>query len=209
MDTRNESNPAVSRAATPWRLLALLMAMTAVGPATLNMLVPALPGLIDSMATNTATVQLTLSLYLLSLAVAQLLIGPLSDRYGRRPVVLAGLTLAMLGSLAAIAITSIGALIAMRIVQAVGAATGIVMGRAIIRDLFERDRAAGMMGLVTTAMVIAPMVSPLIGGILDTAFGWQSIFVFLTLFCGVVLMWAVMVLPETRPAGVAHTPTIL
>jgi DHA1 family bicyclomycin/chloramphenicol resistance-like MFS transporter len=195
-----------AKPATPWRLLALLMAMTAIGPATLNMVVPALPRLTRQLATDTATVQLTLSLYLFSLATAQLLLGPLSDRFGRRPVVLAGLAIAVIASLGAIATSSIGALIAMRIVQAIGAATGIVMGRAIIRDLFDRDRAAAMLGLVTTAMVIAPMVSPLIGGILDTAFGWEAIFLFLAAFSAIVLIWAFTVLPETRPDTTAHTP---
>ena len=167
---------------TPWRLLTLLMAMTAIGPATLNILVPALPHLVERLATDTGTVQLTLSLYLLSLASAQLLLGPLSDRFGRRPVVLAGLALAVLAALAAIAASSIGALIGARMLQAIGASTGIVIGRAIIRDLYERDRAAAMIGLVTTAMVIAPMIAPLIGGILDTAFGWEAIFVFIAVF---------------------------
>jgi DHA1 family bicyclomycin/chloramphenicol resistance-like MFS transporter len=195
--------------ATPWRLLALLMAMTAIGPATLNILVPALPGLVSLLASDAETVQLTLSLYLLSLATAQLLLGPLSDRFGRRPVVLGGLTLAVVAALAAIATTSIGALIAMRIAQAVGASTGVVIGRAIIRDLYERDRAAAMIGLVTTAMVIAPMISPLIGGVLDTAFGWEAIFVFIALFSGAVLLWAMFVLPETRLASAAQTPATL
>ena len=204
MDARNSLREAAAQA-TPWRLLALLMAMTAIGPAMLNMIVPALPGLTTKFATNPGTLQLTLSVYLLSLATAQLVLGPLSDRFGRRPVVLAGLSFAVLASLGAIATSSIGALIAVRIVQAIGAATGIVMGRAIIRDLFDRDRAAAMIGLVTTAMVIAPMVSPLIGGILDTAFGWEAIFLFLATFSAIVLTWAFMVLPETRPANVAHT----
>jgi DHA1 family bicyclomycin/chloramphenicol resistance-like MFS transporter len=204
----NQANPGTD-AATPWRLLALLMAMTAIGPATLNILVPALPGLVERLVSDTGTVQLTLSLYLLSLASAQLLLGPLSDRFGRRPVVLAGLALAVTASLAAIATASIGTLIAARIVQAVGASTGIVMGRAIIRDLYERDRAASMIGLVTTAMVIAPMISPLIGGILDTAFGWESIFLFIAMFSGAVLLWAVAVLPETRSASVAGAPAML
>ncbi len=93
--------------------------------------------------------------------------------------------------------------------QAIGASTGIVIGRAIIRDLYERDRAAAMIGLVTTAMVIAPMIAPLIGGILDTAFGWEAIFMFIALFTGAVLLWAVFVLPETRPASVAQTPAML
>ena len=192
--------------ATPWRLLMLLMAMTAIGPATLNILVPALPGLITRLGTDTGTVQLTLSLFLLSLATAQLLLGPLSDRFGRRPVVLAGLALTVLASLAASAATSIGALIAARIVQAVGASTGVVIGRAIIRDLYERDRAASMIGLVATAMVVAPMISPLVGGLLDMAFGWEAIFLFIALASAAVLLWALSVLPETRPAGMAAAP---
>jgi MFS transporter, DHA1 family, multidrug resistance protein len=204
MDAKTSPPPAQSTRATPWRLLILLMAMTAIGPATLNILVPALPHLVERLATDTATVQLTLSLYLLSLATAQLLLGPLSDRFGRRPVVLAGLALAVLAALAAIAASSISALIGARMVQAIGASTGIVIGRAIIRDLYERDRAAAMIGLVTTAMVIAPMISPLIGGILDTAFGWEAIFVFIAVFSAVVLLWAMAVLPETRPAAAAH-----
>jgi DHA1 family bicyclomycin/chloramphenicol resistance-like MFS transporter len=209
MDARTSASPPQSKQATPWRLLALLMAMTAIGPATLNIVVPALPGLVTRLASDTGTVQLILSLYLLSLATAQLLLGPLSDRFGRRPVVLAGLALSVVASLAAIAASSIGTLIGARVVQAIGASTGIVIGRAIIRDLFERDRAAAMIGLVTTAMVIAPMVAPMIGGILDTAFGWEAIFLFLAVFSGVVLLWAVFVLPETRPARVAQTPGML
>jgi MFS transporter, DHA1 family, multidrug resistance protein len=201
-----QTSPAATpgKQGTPWRLLALLMAMTSIGPATLNILVPALPGLVTLLASDAGTVQLTLSLYLLSLATAQLLLGPLSDRFGRRPVVLGGLTLAVVAALAAIGTASIGALIATRIVQAVGASTGVVIGRAIIRDLYERDRAAAMIGLVTTAMVIAPMIAPLIGGVLDTAFGWESIFIFIAVFSGAVLLWAMFVLPETRPASVAQ-----
>jgi MFS transporter, DHA1 family, multidrug resistance protein len=193
-------------AARPWRLLPLLIAMTAIGPVTLNIVVPALPGMITRLGTDAATVQLTLSLFLLSLACAQLVLGPLSDRFGRRPVVLAGLALSVIASLAAIAASSIGALIAARIIQAAGASTGIVIGRAIIRDLYDRDRAAGMIGLVTTAMVIAPMVSPLVGGILDTAFGWEAIFLFITLMSGAVLAWAVLMLPETHHSRVSSTP---
>ncbi len=209
MDARTPLPETHNRQATPWRLLALLMAMTAIGPATLNILVPALPGLITSLATDTGTVQLMLSLYLLSLATAQLLLGPLSDRFGRRPVVLAGLALTVVASLAGALTSSIGALIAARILQAIGASSGVVIGRAIIRDLFERDRAAAMIGLVTTAMVIAPMVSPLIGGLLDIGFGWKSIFLFIALLSGIVLTWSVLVLPETRPVSVARAPAKL
>lgn len=194
---------------TPWPLLALLMATTATGPATLNLLLPALPHLVDALAADTATVQLTLSLYLISLAFAQLLLGPLSDRFGRRPVLLAGLALNVVASLAAMAAHSIGFLIGARVVQAVGASSGIVVGRAIIRDLFERERSAAMLGLVTTAMVVAPMVSPLIGGLLVTGFGWEAIFVFIALMSGSVFVWALIVLPETHPPGAAPASGVL
>lgn len=185
------------------------MAMSAIGPATLNIMVPALPALIGRLDTDAATVQLTLSLYLLSLASAQLVLGPLSDRFGRRPVVLAGLALSVIASFAALFATSIGALIAARIVQAAGASTGIVIGRAIIRDLYDRDRAAGMIGLVTTAMVIAPMLAPMVGGILDTAFGWEAIFLFIALAGAAVLAWAAMTLPETHTPPAVTAPSML
>jgi DHA1 family bicyclomycin/chloramphenicol resistance-like MFS transporter len=187
----------------------LLMAMTAIGPSTLTIIVPALPGLVSRLAIDTGTVQLTLSLYLFSLASAQLLLGPLSDRFGRRPVVIAGLSVAVIASLAAIAAGSIHALIVARMLQAAGAATGIVLARAIIRDLYERDRAAAMLGLVTTAMVLGPMIAPLIGGLLDAAVGWEGIFLFIALFCGAVLVWAYIALPETRVVKIAPTPATL
>jgi DHA1 family bicyclomycin/chloramphenicol resistance-like MFS transporter len=181
-------------------LLALLMAMTAIGPLSLNILVPATPGLVSKLSTDTATVQLTVSLYLLGLAVSQLALGPLSDRFGRRPVVLCGLAITVVSSFLAILAASIGSLIAVRTLQAFGASTGIVIGRAIIRDLYDRERAASMIGWVTTVMVVAPMVSPLIGGLLDTAFGWETTFVFVGVCALIVLSWTWWTLPETRPA---------
>ena len=93
-----------------------------------------------------------------------------------------------------------------RIVQAIGAASGIVVARAIVRDLFERDRAAAMLGLVATAMVIAPTFGPLIGGVLETAFGWQSIFLFVAAASLAVLAWAPRILPETRQRDAAAAP---
>ncbi len=190
-------------AKTPWGLLVFLVALTAIGPTSLNIIVPAVPKLSVILATDANTVQLTVSLFIVGLALAQLLLGPLSDRFGRRPVILAGLGLMIAASLAAITARSVTMLILARIVQAIGASTGIVVGRAIIRDLFDRERAAAMLGLVATAMVIAPTIGPLIGGILDTAFGWESIFVFMAAAGLCVLAWAAMALPETRKRNVA------
>ena len=188
---------------TPWRLLALLIAMTGVGSLSLNILVPAIPSMVAKFATEPAHVQLTVSLYLLGLAVAQLIFGPLSDRFGRRPVVLAGLALATVASTAAIFAANIASLITARVVQSLGASTGQTIGRAIIRDLYDREQAASMIGLVTSVVVLMPMAAPLIGGILDTLFGWESIFVFTTILSLTVFVWAVIALPETRKGSTA------
>jgi MFS transporter, DHA1 family, multidrug resistance protein len=191
-----------ARVSTP-RLLILLIAMTAIGPMGLNILTPAVPGLVATFRTDPAAVQLTLSLYLFGLAASQLVMGPLSDRFGRRPVVLAGLTLAAVASVAALAATSIEAMIVARIIQAIGASTGVVVGRAIIRDLYDRDRAAAMIGWVTSAMVVAPMLAPMIGGFLDTALGWHAIFAFVGLVSATTLIGAVLALPETQAVAIS------
>ena len=189
---------------TPWRLLALLIAMAGVGSLSLNILVPALPGLATKFAADPASVQLAVSLYLLGLAAAQLVFGPLSDRFGRRPVVLAGLALASLASTAAIFAANIASLVVARIAQSLGASTGQTIGRAIIRDLYDREHAASMIGLVTSVVVLMPMVAPLIGGILDTLFGWEAIFVFAAGVSFTIFAWAALALPETR--GVSALP---
>ena len=201
---RGQGNVVRTDQGHPWRLLALLIGLTAIGPLSLNILAPALPGLIGTFGTDAGTVQLTLSLYLLGMAISQLVLGPLSDRFGRRPVMLAGLALTVVANFAALATTSIAGLIAWRTLQAFGATCGIVIARAVIRDLYERDRAASMIGWVTMAMVVAPMVAPLIGGMLETAYGWQAIFVFVGLFAVAVLVWTVFALPETRAVATSE-----
>jgi DHA1 family bicyclomycin/chloramphenicol resistance-like MFS transporter len=180
------------------RLLALLIAMAGVSSLSLNILVPAIPSLVVKFAADPASVQLTVSLYVMGLAVAQLVFGPLSDRFGRRGVVLTGLALATVASTSAIFAGGIASLVAWRVLQSLGASSGQTIGRAIIRDLYERDRAASMIGLVTSVVVLMPMAAPLIGGILDTLFGWEAIFVFSAAASALVFAWAVIALPETR-----------
>jgi MFS transporter, DHA1 family, multidrug resistance protein len=184
---------------TPWRLLGLLMTMTAIGSMSLNILVPAVPRLADLFSADVEIIQLTISLYIVGLALAQLMCGPLSDRFGRRPVILAGFALATCASLGAIVATSANMLILMRLLQAIGGATGVAIGRAIIRDLFGRDRSAQMLSLVASAMAVAPMVAPLVGGVLDRWFGWQAIFLFAAGASLLVFGWTATTLPETRP----------
>jgi MFS transporter, DHA1 family, multidrug resistance protein len=188
---------------TPWRLLALLIAMAGMSSLSLNILVPAMPGLATKLAADPARVQLTISLYLMGLAAAQLVFGPLSDRFGRRPVVLAGLALATIASTAAIFAGSIASLVIARVAQSLGASTGQTIGRAIIRDLYDRQHAASMIGLVTSVVVLMPMVAPLIGGILDTLLGWEAIFAFTAVLSFAICAWALLDLPETRNLSLA------
>jgi MFS transporter, DHA1 family, multidrug resistance protein len=188
---------------TPWRLLALLIAMAGMSSLSLNILVPAMPGLATKLAADPARVQLTVSLYLMGLAAAQLVFGPLSDRFGRRPVVLAGLALATIASTAAIFAASIASLVIARVAQSLGASTGQTIGRAIIRDLYDRQHAASMIGLVTSVVVLMPMVAPLIGGILDTLLGWEAIFAFTAVLSFAICAWALLDLPETRNLSLA------
>lgn len=184
----------------------LLIAMTAVGPASLNFVIPSLPSLASGLQTNTAAAQLTVSLYLLALASGQLVTGPLADRFGRRPVLLAGLTLAVVACIAGALAATISQLVLARMAQAIGTAAGIVVSRTIVRDLFERDRAASTLGLISTAMVVAPMIAPLIGGLLDTHLHWRAIFVVMAGMVLAVLIWASVALPETRGAQTAAGP---
>jgi DHA1 family bicyclomycin/chloramphenicol resistance-like MFS transporter len=213
LDTVTESPPpsaseaSPQRPPTPWRLLALLVTMSSIGPTALTILVPAVPVMAVELSTSPDVLQLTVSLYLVCLAVAQLLLGTLSDRFGRRPVIIAGLSLTALTSLAAIAATSVTVLIVVRSLQAFGASTGQVIGRAMVRDLYERERAAAMIAWVTMAVVVAPIFAPLAGGLLAEAFGWPSIFVFLAAWSVLVVIWAMRSLPETRRPSSAHGRT--
>ncbi len=183
----------------PVRLILLLIAMSMVGPMATHIVVPAVPGLVQKFNTDAGTAQLTVSLFLMGLATSQLFLGPLSDRFGRRPVLLLGLGLTTLTGAAASVAPTIGWLVFVRTLQSFGASSGLVLGRAIIRDLYGREHAASMMAWVTMAMAIAPMLSPLLGGVLDTLFGGPSIFVAITIASFCVFVWVFFDLPETRP----------
>ena len=184
-------------AARPKAPIALLVAMTGIGPFTMQILIPSLPALAVTLAVSYGTIQLTLTLFLVGVAVAQLFYGPLSDRYGRRPLLIIGLVIYLLGCVAAALAPSAFWLIAARVLQAVGGCAGLVLGRAMIRDSYPREKAASVMGLVSTAMAVAPMLSPLLGSLLAEVFGWRASMV-LCLLVGIPLLVAVRArLPET------------
>ncbi len=178
--------------------LLILIAVTAMGPLAVNIFLPSMPGMAVEMNTDYATVQLTLSLYLVGLSVAQLLYGPLSDRFGRRPLMLSGLSIFLCGSLMCALAPTISVLIAGRILQAVGGCAGMVLGRAMVRDMYDRERSASMIAYITMAMVVAPMAAPIIGGVMDEWLGWRYSFAFVAVVGSVVLLGCLLVLAETH-----------
>jgi DHA1 family bicyclomycin/chloramphenicol resistance-like MFS transporter len=178
--------------------LVLLSAVTALGFCALHMVVPALPLLVPVFDDSPARVQLVLTLYLAGIAAGQLVYGPLSDRFGRRPVLIAGLALFLAGTLLCAAAWSLTALIVGRLLQALGACAGIVLARAIIRDVYEREAAARGLALVMMAMSLAPAVSPAFGAYLAEWFDWRAIFVLLGALGAIVFAATLVRLPETN-----------
>ena len=178
--------------------LFILIAVTAMGPLAVNIILPSMPGLVTELDTDYATVQLTLSLYLMGLSIAQLAYGPLSDRYGRRPLMLIGLGVFLSGGLICALAPNITTLIAGRLLQAIGGCAGTVLGRAMVRDMYDREQSASMIAYITMSMVVAPMLAPIIGGLVDEWLGWRYSFVFVTTVGSLVLLGCTLFLPETN-----------
>lgn len=172
--------------------------MAAVGPLALNIFSPSMPGMQRVFDVSYGTIQLTITLFLFGTAFAQLLYGPLSDRFGRKPVLLVGLVLFLIGSVASAFAPSISWLLFSRTLQAVGGCAGLVLSRAIVRDMHSREKSASMIGYITVGMVVVPMISPLIGGFLDEWFNWRAGFLFVTAAGFAVLVATVLKLPETN-----------
>ncbi|QOZ27569.1 multidrug effflux MFS transporter [Bradyrhizobium sp. CCBAU 51753] len=184
--------------ATSRVMLLMLVVMTGVAPISLYMLVPALPVLATDFGRDISIAQMTVSLYMVGIALSQLIMGPLSDKFGRRPVLLAGLGLMVVAGIGSVFAQTLPQLIAARFFQALGGASGMVISRAIIRDLYPRERIGPMISLVVAALMIAQMLSPLTGGLLETAFGWHAILYFITAASLAVAIFIAAALPETR-----------
>ena len=192
------STAAPATTTTPRAPYGILISMAAIGPLAMNMLVPSMPGLQTTFQATSGVVQLTLTVYLAGLAVCQMIYGPLSDRYGRRPTLLAGLALFVAASIACALATSIEMLIVARGLQAIGGSAGMILSRAIVRDLFSREQSASVLGYITMAWVLAPMISPLIGGLLDQWYSFRAGFVVLAGIGLLVFLAAYLRLRETN-----------
>jgi DHA1 family bicyclomycin/chloramphenicol resistance-like MFS transporter len=182
----------------PKGLFLVLPALVAFQAISTDLYLPALPAIGADLGASVEEVQLTLSLFLVGFGTAQLAWGPLSDRIGRRPPLLVGTGLYVVASLACLLAPSIEALVGARFVQAVAACSGVVLGRAVVRDLFEPAEAAKVLAYLGTAMALAPIFGPVLGGWLTMAFGWRSTFAALALFGLLCLAGVLLAVPETN-----------
>lgn len=185
--------------AKPRPTLLILVAISTLQPIALNLLAPSTPTLARHFQTSYAAIQLTLTLFLVAVAVMQLIIGPLSDRFGRRPCVNAGIALFVLGSVLGALSDTTAVLLLARVLEGAGSGVAFALSRAIIRDTASRDQAASQIASVTMVMVVAPMLAPYLGGQIETLAGWRAIFWFMTAVGALVLVLTVAKLPETAP----------
>jgi len=180
--------------------VALLALVTAIAPAALHVLVPAFPLLATDFDAAPAGVQLVLTLFLIGIATGQLVYGPVSDRFGRRPVLIAGLALFLVGTVLCGVAWSLPTLIVGRTLQALGGCAGMVLGRAIVRDVYDRERSASALATIMMVMSLAPSLSPAIGAYLAEWGGWRADFVLLGMVGAGILIVIALKLEET------HTP---
>ena len=183
-----------------WSLAALLAALSMLGPLSIDMYLPAFRAIEKEFDVPNLAVQQTLSSYLFAYAFMMLWHGALSDALGRRPIVLGGLALYGLASLGCAIAGNIQSLWLFRTLQGVTAGTGLVIGRAVIRDRFHGPEAQRLMSQITLVFGIAPAIAPILGGVFLNLLGWRSIFWVMLAFVIATLIWAARELPETLPA---------
>jgi DHA1 family bicyclomycin/chloramphenicol resistance-like MFS transporter len=185
------------------RLTLLLGSLTAFGPMAIDMYLPAMPAIAAHLRTDPASAQQTMSVFLIGMAIGQLLYGPISDRVGRRPPLMVGIAVFIVMSIGCAFATTIGALIVMRFLQALGACVGQVLARAVVTDVYDRREAPRMFSLLMLVMGLAPILAPIGGGWILAIANWQAIFLALAVFGTIVGALVLFRLPESRPEHVA------
>ncbi len=196
--TDNVANRQLARIMPLGLQVAVLAALAASGTLATNILLPSLPGIAHAVGVSSAQVTAAITIFLAIFALGQLVVGPVSDRFGRRAPVMVGLAIFFAGSVWCALANDLPTLLAGRVVQAAGACATSVLSRAIARDLFEGERLARVLTFVMVAMAAAPGFSPLVGGALDHFFGWRSAFAFVAIFAAVTSIAYSFVFGETH-----------
>jgi len=182
------------------RLALLLGLITAVGPFAIDIYLPALPTLGTSLGASPAAVQMSLTVFFMIVGVCQLFYGPISDVFGRKPPIYAGLVIFAVGSVGGALAPSIEVLIGFRALQAFGACAGMVIPRAIVRDLYTGHEAARLMALLMLVMSVSPILAPLAGSLVISLWSWREVFAVLAVVAVACLVMTILQLPETHPA---------
>ncbi|UBM24748.1 multidrug effflux MFS transporter [Pseudomonas sp. p1(2021b)] len=188
------------------RIVLILGALSAFGPLAIDFYLPAFPAMAHAFATDEKHVQTTLAAYFLGLSLGQLAYGPVADRFGRRKPLLFGITLFTLASLACAYAPNLDTLILARFVQALGGCAGMVLSRAIVSDKCDAVASAKVFSQLMLVMGLAPILAPMLGGVLVNVAGWQSIFLALSLFSAACLLAVSLGLPESLPADMPRQP---
>src|SRR5262245_36306056 len=184
-------------------LTALLAFLSSFGPLSVDLYLPSMPAIAAALAAPPAHVQLTISLYLIGFAIGQIIYGPLSDRVGRKPVIVMSFALYCVATLICLASSSIAVLVGGRFLQALGVSGAVVVVRAVVRDMYEGARAGHQLSAMGMLMGFAPIIAPLTGGVLQTAFGWRAGFLFLIAAGASAAVLAWRFLPETGRTSAA------
>jgi len=187
---------------TPGRLFGLCLGVVAfLGPLAVHIYFPVIPAVKAAFGLSDALAQLTFTIAVFGMGVATLAYGSLADRYGRRPVLLSGLALFLIGSVMSAAATTVPMLVLGRLVQAVGAGCGVTLVRTIARDAYGAEGLVRAIAYLTMLYTVGPMISPVVGGLLVDTLGWRSVFAFSALAGAAITVGVFFVIHETRPAG--------
>jgi MFS transporter, DHA1 family, multidrug resistance protein len=191
-----------------WYFFVALVSITFVGPLSIHLFIPAMPAVKDEFGVSTGIAQLTLSLGMLAMAFFTVAYGGLSDRYGRKRVLLGGLLLFTCGAASCMVARNLPMLLMGRVLQGAGAGCGVVLARAIARDVYGQDRVAQVIAYLTAAYVLGPMFAPPIGGQLTTLFGWRALFVLASAVGLLVIVAVSLAVPETRARNAGGSRSI-
>lgn len=196
-----ESHPNTEAPPPPklsWIAPVLLTCLSGLPPLSIDMFLPSMPAMVQQFHSDPNTMQLAVTLFIVSLAISQLIFGPFSDRFGRRPVMLIGLFLYALAGFICVFAPSVELLILGRIMQGLAAGCGPAIGRAIVRDIYGKARSAQIMSYMATAIALAPILAPMLGGFLQTYWGWQSVFYVLGFMGSLFFLAFIFVVPESN-----------